>query len=145
MHSDVKGHRILIAAAPQVVAKFPETCFVLVGDGKRKGEFQQAARDAGVSSRFLFLGRRDDVPDILAACDMAILPSAAEGMPNAVLEYLAAGLPTVASAVGGNLEIIEDGVTGLLTNPGDPEALAGALVRLLGDRDFTSCLTRKRR
>jgi len=145
MHSDVKGHRILIAAAPQVVAKFPETCFVLVGDGQRKGEFQQAARDAGVSSRFLFLGRRDDVPEILAACDLAILPSAAEGMPNAVLEYLAAGLPTVASAVGGSLEVIEDSVTGLLTPPGDPQALADALVRLLRDRDLATRLARNGR
>jgi glycosyltransferase involved in cell wall biosynthesis len=145
MHSEVKGQLTLIAAAPQVVANFPETRFVLVGDGRRKGEFQQAACAAGVSSQFFFLGRRDDVPEILAACDIAILPSAAEGMPNAVLEYLAAGLPTVASAVGGNLEIIEDGVTGLLTNPGDPEALAGALVRLLGDRDFATRLARNGR
>ena len=142
MHSDVKGHTTLIAAAPHVVAKFPEARFVLLGDGRRKSEFQQAASAAGVSSEFFFLGRRNDVAEILSVCDIAILPSAAEGMPNAVLEYLATGLPTVASAVGGIVEVIEDGVTGLLTAPGDPEALAGALVRLLGDPDFANRIGR---
>jgi glycosyltransferase involved in cell wall biosynthesis len=70
------------------------------------------------------------------------LPSAAEGMPNAVLEYMAAGLPTIASRVGGNLEVIEEGVSGLLIPAGDSNALAEALIRLLDDEDLAQQLAR---
>src|SRR6185437_7629436 len=114
MHTDVKGHPTLITAALEVVSHFPQARFVLVGDGEKRKEFEAAAQSAGVASNFMFLGRRNDVADILAACDIAVLPSAAEGMPNAVLEYMAAGLPVIASAVGGNLEVIADGANGLL-------------------------------
>ena len=133
MHTEVKGHLILVAAAPKVLQQFPKTRFVLVGDGERRKEFEQKAAELGAS--FLFVGRRGDVPEILAVSDIALLPSAAEGMPNAVLEYMAAGLPTIASRV-------EDGVTGLLIPPGDPDALAAALIRLLGDAELTSRLGR---
>ncbi len=91
---------------------------------------------------FLFLGRRSDIPEILASCDIAILPSFAEGMPNAVLEYLAAGLPTIATAVGGSVEVIEDGVSGILIPPQDSEALAAALCRLLGDETLSARIAR---
>src|SRR5690348_10206675 len=99
MHTDVKGHPTLIAAAPEVVSHFPQARFVLVGDGEKRKDFEAAAQSAGVAANCMFLGRRNDVADILAACDMAVLPSAAEGMPNAVLEYMAAGLPVIATAV----------------------------------------------
>lgn len=133
MHTDVKGQPTLIAAAPEIVARFPQARFVLVGDGEKRKDFEATAQAAGVSGNFMFLGRRNDVADILAACDIAVLPSAAEGMPNAVLEYMAAGLPVVASAVGGNLEVVADGETGLLVRPGDAGALGQALLRLLAD------------
>lgn len=138
MLSEVKGQLTLIAAAPKVLQQFPNTRFVLVGDGERRNEFEQKTADSGIAAEFLFLGRRGDIPQILAACDIALLPSAAEGMPNAVLEYMAAGLPTVASAVGGNKEVIENDVTGLLIPPEDPGALANALIRLLGDCELAS-------
>lgn len=131
MHSDVKGHLTLIAAAPGIGSRCPQAHFVLVGDGEKRREFEDAAENNGVASKFLFLGRRNDVAEILAACDVAVLPSAAEGMPNAVLEYMAAGLPVVASAVGGNLEVIEDGANGLLVSPGDAVALGNAVARVL--------------
>jgi L-malate glycosyltransferase len=99
-------------------------------------DFEQQVAQLGLQSNFLFLGRRDDVPRVLACCDIAVLPSKAEGLPNAVLEYLAAGLPTVASRVGGNAEIIQDGKTGLLVPPDHPSALAEALLRLLRDPGF---------
>jgi L-malate glycosyltransferase len=133
MITDVKGHGILISAALEIVRTHPQTQFVLVGDGAKRGEFEQHVKDSGLQSNFLFLGRRSDVPAILAGCDIAVLPSLAEGLPNAVLEYLAAGLPVVASALGGNLEIIQDGTTGLLVPPQDSQALAAALIRLLSD------------
>jgi glycosyltransferase involved in cell wall biosynthesis len=136
MHSDVKGHPWLIAAAPAIVREFPQVRFVLAGDGEQRKDFEQQAARVGLERHFLFLGRRNDVPEVLACCDIAVLPSRAEGLPNAVLEYLAAGLPIVASGVGGNVEIIRDGATGLLVPPEDSDALAGALLRLLRDPHF---------
>jgi L-malate glycosyltransferase len=140
MHSDVKGHPWLIAAAKTITVEFPETRFVLMGDGKLRQDYERQVEALGLSHHFLFLGRRDDVPRILACCDIAVLPSKAEGLPNAVLEYLAAGLPTVATRVGGNAEIIGDGKTGLLVPPEDSSALAEAILRLLRDPGFASSL-----
>jgi glycosyltransferase involved in cell wall biosynthesis len=145
MHSDVKGHATLIAAAGEITREFPETRFVLMGDGEMRKEFERQVAELGLSNHFLFLGRRDDVPRILACCDIAVLPSRAEGLPNAVLEYLAVGLPTVATRVGGNAEIIRDGETGLLVPPADSSALAGALLRLLREPALRASLARNGR
>lgn len=136
MHDDVKGHPWLIAAAPDVVKEFPRTRFVLAGDGESRPKFEQQAADLGLHSNFVFLGRRDDIPDVLASCDIAVLPSRAEGLSNAILEYMAAGLPTIASRVGGNAELVQDGVTGLLVPPQDSQSLADALLRLLRDPEL---------
>jgi glycosyltransferase involved in cell wall biosynthesis len=131
MHGDVKGHPVLIAAAETVVREFPGVRFLFAGDGQKRKEFEEETGRLGISNHFYFLGRRDDIPRILSCCDIGVLPSKAEGLPNAVLEYLAAGLPTIASRVGGNAEIIEDGKTGLLVPAGASAALADALLRLL--------------
>ena len=133
MHTDVKGHPWLISSARAVREQFPDTRFVLVGDGEQRSIFEKQARDLGVMHNFLFLGRRSDIPDILASCDLAVLPSRAEGLPNAVLEYLAAGLPVVVSQVGGNAELVQDGVTGILVPPEDSAALSAALLKLLSE------------
>ena len=131
MHTNVKGHPWLIASAPAVVREFPSTRFALAGDGEQRADFEQQVRDLGLQENFLFLGRRADIPEILACCDIAVLPSRVEGLPNAVLEYMAAGLPTVVTRVGGNAELVEDGVTGLLVPPEDSPALSAALLKLL--------------
>jgi len=86
MHTDVKGHPWLIAAAPAVLEQSPDTTFVLVGEGEQRSHFEKQVRDLGFLQSFLFLGRRSDIPEILASCDIAVLPSRAEGLPNAVLE-----------------------------------------------------------
>jgi L-malate glycosyltransferase len=140
MVSEVKGHAYLIEAARTVIAAFPQTRFVLIGDGPLRPEFVRQIRELGLSENFIFLGRRSDVPELLASCDLAVLPSLAEGLPNAVLEYLAAGLPTVATRVGGNVEIVEDGHTGLLVPPKDAGALAKAILRLLENPDLADAL-----
>lgn len=142
MYSDVKGHPWLIAAAQSIVREFPDVRFLLVGDGVQRPEFENQVEQLGVARNFSFVGGRDDVPAILACCDMGVLPSRAEGLPNAVLEYLAAGLPTIASRVGGNLEIIRDGETGLLVPPEDASALAAAILRLLRETGLASALAR---
>jgi L-malate glycosyltransferase len=133
MHTDVKGHPWLIAAASAVIREFPSTRFVLVGDGEQRARFEQQVTGLGLGENFLFLGRRTDISEILASCDIAILPSKAEGLSNAVLEYMAARLPTIVSDVGGNSELVEDGVTGLLVPPADSSALSAAMLRLLRD------------
>lgn len=124
--------------------QFPNTRYVLVGDGEQRSSFERQARDLGVMHNFLFLGRRSDIPEILASCDIAVLPSRAEGLPNAVLEYMAAGLPVIASRVGGNAELVQDGVTGILVPAEDWAALLKllsepSLARRLGQagREFT--------
>jgi L-malate glycosyltransferase len=131
MHSDVKGHPWLIAAAPTVLREFPEVRFVFAGDGESRPTFAAQVAQLGLEGKVKFLGRRSDIPEILASCDLAVLPSRAEGLPNAVLEYMAAGLPTIASRVGGTAELVQDGVTGLLVPAEDANALAGALLQFL--------------
>jgi len=133
MNSDVKGHPVLIRAAAEVVNAHPKVQFVLVGDGPKRHDYEAMVEAAALKQHFLFFGRRGDVPEILVSCDIAVLPSLAEGLPNAVLEYLASGLPVIATALGGNLEVVQDGVTGLLIPPNDPEVLNRALMRLLDD------------
>lgn len=133
MHTDVKGHPWLIDCAPAVLKEFPEVRFVFAGDGERKVDFEQQIAKLSVESKFVFMGRRQDIPEILACCDIGVLPSRAEGMSNALLEYMAAQLPVIASRVGGNPELVEDGITGLLVPPENADALADAVLKLLRD------------
>jgi L-malate glycosyltransferase len=131
MHSDIKGQPLLINAAREVCANFPQARFVLIGDGTRRTAFESMAAELGLKQNFLFLGQRHDVADLLACCDIAVLASQAEGFPNALLEYMAAGLPAIATDVGGSREVVEHGVGGLLTAPDDPSALAKSILSLL--------------
>ena len=140
MHSDIKGHPTLIQAAQHICAKFPQIKFVLIGDGEKRSEFELKVSELGLQRNFLFLGSRQNVPEILACGDMAVLPSQAEGLSNALLEYMAMGLPTVATDVGGNSEVIENGLSGLLVKPNDPAALADAISSLLENPHFASLL-----
>jgi glycosyltransferase involved in cell wall biosynthesis len=124
-----KGHRTLFEAIAQV----PDAVFVLAGDGPEREPLETLAKELGIAERVRFLGRRDDVPQLLATCDVFALPSLYEGSSLAVLEAMAAGVPIVSSAIGGTDELIEDGSSGLLVPPGNAEALAAALRRLLDD------------
>lgn len=127
--SDQKGHAVLLQAA----ARLPGAVFALAGEGPEERALRELAKALGVSERIRFLGRRDDVPALLAACDVFALPSLYEGSSLAVLEAMAAGRAVVSSAIPGTEELIEDGRSGLLVPPRDPEALASALGRLLAD------------
>lgn len=131
MHTGAKGHGDLIEAARTVRERFPEARFLLAGDGEMRPFFEHQVRALGLAEMFVFLGHRTDIPQLLACCDIGVLASKSEGLPNAVLEYLAAGLPVIATAVGGVPEIIENEVHGLLIPPEKPAALASALLRLL--------------
>ena len=142
MYSRVKGHACLIEAASIVCRAVPSAKFVLIGDGAARPKLEQQVRQAGLEENFLFLGCRQDVPELLACCDVSVLPSEAEAMPNSVLESMAAGLPVVATGVGGTPEIIVDGVDGLLVPPQDSQALAQAMLHILQDADFARRLSR---
>lgn len=128
-----KGHDTLIDAAILVLERFPDAHFDIVGNGTERDRLVAYARTKGVAGAFSFLGHCEDVPARLCAADVFVLPSRSEAFPNAVLEAMAAGLPVVASAVGGILEVVQDNHTGLLVSPGRPDALADALCRLLSD------------
>jgi len=136
-----KGHRTLFEAIAQV----PDAVFVLAGEGPERESLEALAAQLGIGERVRFLGRRDDVPQLLAACDVFALPSLYEGSSLAVLEAMAAGAPVVSSAIGGTDELIEDGSSGLLVPPGDAEALAAALRRLLGDPELRVSLADRAR
>lgn len=140
-----KGHDILIDAAPRILAAHPDAEFVLAGEGPRRSALQSQARASGVDQRVRFLGECRDVPGILAGGDLFVLPSRTEAMPNAVIEAMAAGLPVVASAVGGIPELITADHTGLLVAPNDPAALAAAVNRLMDDPDRAAALGRSAR
>jgi glycosyltransferase involved in cell wall biosynthesis len=105
----------------------------IVGSGTEKPALEARADALGATSSVEFLGHRDDVPRLLAESDVFVLPSRSEASPNALIEAMAAGLPVVACAVGGNLEIVDHGRTGLLVPPHDSPALASAIASLLED------------
>ncbi len=108
----------------------------LVGDGPLRPVVEKTVVEMGLEGRVLFLGVRNDVPKLLAASDVLVLSSEYEGVPLTVLEAMAAGKPVIATAVGGVPELVEDGVTGILVPPRNPEALAQGILRLAKDADL---------
>jgi glycosyltransferase involved in cell wall biosynthesis/aminoglycoside phosphotransferase (APT) family kinase protein len=136
-----KGHRVLLEA----IAEVPDALFLLAGEGSERAALEAEAERLGVADRVRFLGRREDVPQLLAACDVFALPSLYEGSSLAVLEAMAAGIPIVSSAIGGTEELIEDGSGGLLVPPGDAKALAAALRRVLAGPELREGLAARAR
>lgn len=134
-----KGQDVFLAAAARVVRTHPQTEFVLAGSALfGEEEFERRLREAAAGDelrgRVTFLGFREDVHDLFRSLDVAVHASTQpEPYGNVVLEAMAAGTPIVAAAAGGVLEIVRDGHDGVLVPPGDADALAGALVRLLDD------------
>ncbi|MBM3269292.1 MAG: glycosyltransferase [Candidatus Sericytochromatia bacterium] len=131
--ADQKGLHHLLAAFPAVRARVPGAALLVAGEGERRADLEREARDLGLDGAVRFLGRRDDVSRLLAAADVFCLPSLSEGLPLAIAEAMAAGLPVVATPVGGVPEIVQDGETGFLVPPGDAGALAARLAALLAD------------
>jgi glycosyltransferase involved in cell wall biosynthesis len=131
MNERVKNHPALLRAAVQLVKDIPDVEFVLAGDGKLRPELEKLAADLGVSRQVVFLGDRRDIPAVLASLDISVLTSLSESLPNAVMEAMAAGLPVVATRVGGCPELVRQGETGFLVDSGDDDQLAEALRTLL--------------
>lgn len=128
-----KGIQHMLAALPEVAAAFPAVRYLLVGDGPHRRALEGLAARLGVADRVVFAGARDDVPRLLAAADLFVLPSLTEALPTVVAEAMAAGLPIVATTVGGIPEMVGHGEAALLVPPSDPAALAAAVCRLLAN------------
>lgn len=141
-----KGHRFLLEAVAKLRGDFPKILLVIVGDGSLRPDLEQQACELGLADKHVrFLGFRDDVAEILAACDMFALASVAEGLGTAAIEAAAAGKPIVASRVGGLVDIVRDKETGRLVSPGDAGDLARAIAELAADAALAERLGRRAR
>jgi glycosyltransferase involved in cell wall biosynthesis len=131
-----KGIDVLLQALAVLGEQGIRPHLLIAGDGPERPSLEAQAQTTGLSGQVRFLGRRTDAADLLAACDVFVLPSRREGLGVAALEAMAAGRPVVASAVGGLREVVVDGRTGLLVRPDDAVALAEAIAHLLRDEQL---------
>jgi glycosyltransferase involved in cell wall biosynthesis len=130
---DQKGHRHLIDALAILAVRHPDLVTLLAGEGPLENSLRAQCAELGLAGRVRFLGYRRDVPELLEAADVVVLPSLYEGLPLVAIEALAAGRPMVATEVDGTPEVVINEQTGLLVPPANPVALAGAIERLLND------------
>jgi glycosyltransferase involved in cell wall biosynthesis len=128
-----KGHSDLLQASKGILAEYPDTLVFLIGEGPLRGPLEALARELGIDRSVIFVGKRRDMANVYAALDMVVLPSLFEGMPMVILEALAARKPVIATRVGAVPDVIRDGGTGLLIEPGDPVELQRAIKRLIED------------
>lgn len=136
----VKGYDRFIKMAKIIRAKFSNASFVLAGDGPQRAELTALAKNEGIEEQFVFTGHRDDIYDIINCFDLFVISSLHEGIPMVLLEAMALGKPVVSTAVGGVVEVIVDGVSGILTPPDDPEKLAEGCLRLIENHTLRSVL-----
>lgn len=131
--SEQKDPMTLMRAAALVTNREPDVRFIVAGDGPLRSELEQMLEELDLRNRFEFLGIRRDLAGVLGSFDLFVATSRWEGMPRAVVSAMAAGLPVVAADVGGLAEVVQEGRTGFLFPPGDAEALADHLIRLIED------------
>jgi glycosyltransferase involved in cell wall biosynthesis len=131
-----KDHATFLRAARLVSERLPDARFLIVGDGPCRAELEQLSIELGLGDRAIFAGMRSDIPEMLSLCDVTVLSSyTVECCPNALLEAMAAGVPSVCTAIGGVPEMIEEGLTGHLVPPFDPHGLAEAVIRVIDPVD----------
>jgi glycosyltransferase involved in cell wall biosynthesis len=129
----VKNIDGLMRAAKLALEKFPKLVFEVAGDGEERASQERLHAELGLGDRFVLRGSVPDVAGFLRSVDVAVLPSHSEGMSNALLEYMASGRAVIATDVGANAKLLQDGKCGLLVPPGDAAALVGALGELLAN------------
>ena len=130
---EIKGHRYLLQALPDILRRHPNVVVVFVGDGVLRASLEAQVRENQLVEKVVFAGWQEDIPSVLAASDLLVLPSLSEGLPFVVPEAMAAGLPVVATRVGGIPEAVIEGKTGLLAEPASAWGLQDAIVRMLQD------------
>lgn len=132
----VKGHRMFLEAVSGILKSIPNTKFLIVGDGEMRTELEILAEQLGVSKQVIFTGYRHEVPEILSLCNVSVLSSTSESLPNVILESMAMAKPVVATAVGDIPEIVKHGESGFLIPPSDSSLLAKYVLKLLQDRQL---------
>ncbi|ASQ89853.1 glycosyl transferase [Prosthecochloris sp. GSB1] len=129
--AEQKGFNYLVEAAEILREKRNDLIFVVSGEGKLETELKAQVREAGLENRFIFEGFAPDIYPMLAGCDLFVLASLFEGMPNVVMEAMAAGKPVVATDVNGARELMDEGRTGIIVPPRDPKAMAEAIESII--------------
>jgi glycosyltransferase involved in cell wall biosynthesis len=138
-----KGHRFFLEAARRVLVEMPDTRFLIVGDGIGYDDIRRRVREMGLEAHVVMTGFRRDIPAVMAALDVLVLPSVkSEASSQVIPQALAVGTPVVATTVGGSPELIDDGKTGRLVPPADARALADAIVSLLRDPGAAAAMAR---
>ncbi|MFV0387764.1 MAG: glycosyltransferase family 4 protein [Pyrinomonadaceae bacterium] len=140
LRHEVKNQDMVLRAAKEVIREFPSAHFVFAGEGERKNLLINLAKELGITENVHFIGACSRVPELLAASYACLLTSFAEGFSNSILEYMNAGKPVIATAVGGAPEVIENGVNGFLIGSDDDGALAERLIKLLSDSSLAEKL-----
>jgi len=133
MRHEVKDYPMFLRSARKVVEVVPDAAFLLAGEGELADGLRRLAAELGISDNTFFLGRCENIADLLNISDVCVLSSKAEGFSNSILEYMAAGRPVVATNVGGAPEVIVEGETGYLVSPGDDAMMASRIISLLRD------------
>ena len=132
-----KGHLVFLDAAQRLIRRYPQARFLIVGDGSMRKTIETRIGELGLTGRVALLGEVDNVPELLCSVDILVLPSLHnEGLPNAVMEAMAASLPVVATDTGGVRDLVIDGLTGFIVPPRDPTALADRMGRLCSDLEL---------
>jgi glycosyltransferase involved in cell wall biosynthesis len=143
--SEEKGHSVLLNALPALLSRFPDLELLIAGEGSLRSRLEGLVEKLQLGRHVRFLGARSDVPEIFATADVFVLSSLWEGLPMALLEAMASGLPCVATRVGGIPQAMRDGVEGLVVPPNDAEALADALATCLENRELAGRLGQRAR
>lgn len=131
-----KGHHILIEAAGIIIKDIPDIVFIFIGDGPQRKNLLRLINEYGLNNHIRLLGLRNDVNALLREMDVFVLPSFEEALGTSALEAMAAAIPVVATDIGGIPEAVIDGVTGILVSPGDADALADAITKLIQNKSM---------
>jgi glycosyltransferase involved in cell wall biosynthesis len=133
LNRKVKRVDLFIEAASIVSRHSGNITFLVIGDGPLRPELEAMSRRLGLEKKVIFAGQRNDITKVLRGVDIGVLTSDSEGFSNSIMEYMAAGIPAIASDAGGNRELIDHGLDGFLSPPGDADKFAEAITRLAGD------------
>jgi glycosyltransferase involved in cell wall biosynthesis len=143
LRNPVKDHPMFLRAAARVRAAVPDAGFVIAGEGELMAYLRDLAKQLGIQDDVFFIGRCDNVADLLFASDVGVLSSKAEGFANAMLEYMAASLPVVATDVGGAREAITEGENGYVVASGDDANMADRIIELLNEPERARAMGRR--
>jgi glycosyltransferase involved in cell wall biosynthesis len=131
----VKGHEVTLSSVRKVIEAVPHAKFLIAGDGPARKRLKKMTEDLGIARHVVFTGFSENIPEIYSFTDVAILSSWSEGLPQSILQAMAAGIPVVATNVGGVPEVVFHEKTGILIGPGDHEGLAKGIIRILNKPD----------